>query len=156
MKSLSKLLLQLLRCSSGSALVETTITIPVAIALMAGGVDFGLMFSNQATIEKSLRDATRYLSRVPSSAICGWGLANAKNLAVYGTLSPTAATPSLIPGYDVGDVTLSSPDCSTALPNSIIIQLQANVPNTSIMLSAVGLSNSLTLTASHEEQSIGD
>ena len=42
MRSLFKLLVRLARCSSGSALVEMTVVVPVAISLMAGAVDFGM------------------------------------------------------------------------------------------------------------------
>ena len=61
MRTLFKFLLQLARSSSGSALVEMTIIVPVAISLMAGGVDFGWALSTQATGSKSVRDAARYL-----------------------------------------------------------------------------------------------
>ena len=62
MRSMFKFLLRFASCSSGSALVEMTIVVPVAISLMAGGVDFGLALSTQATGSKSVRDAARYLA----------------------------------------------------------------------------------------------
>ena len=43
-----------------------TIVVPVAISLMAGGVDFGLAFTTQATGSKSVRDAARYLGSLPA------------------------------------------------------------------------------------------
>ena len=77
MKSLIKPLLRFARCTSGNALVEATIVIPMVISLMAGGVDFGLILSTQATAEKSVRAAARYLATVPPAAVCTCGLTNA-------------------------------------------------------------------------------
>ena len=76
MKSPIKFMLRLAGDSTGSALVEMTIVVPVAISMMAGVVDFGMAFATQATGGKSLRDAGRYLSTLPLSAACGWGVAN--------------------------------------------------------------------------------
>ena len=161
MRSLFNLLLRLARCSSGSALVEMTIIVPVAISLMAGGVDFGMALSTQATGSKSVRDAARYLATVPASAVCGWGLTNAQNLAVYGKLNPvTGVDLPLITGWSAtggpnNHVDLLQPtDCTTSFT---IIQLQAEFPYNSIMLSAI-LPNvsTLTLSAEQEERHIGE
>src|SRR5215470_17006838 len=97
MTLLFKLLLRLARCSSGTAALEAALVMPVAILLMAGGVEFGRVYSVASTADKSMRDAARYLARMPcdgglagvctsAAAICGWGLTNAKNLAVYGNV----------------------------------------------------------------------
>jgi hypothetical protein len=167
MRSLFKLLLRLARCSSGSALVEMTIIVPVAISLMAGGVDFGMALSTQATGSKSVRDAARYLASVPASAVCGWGLTNAQNLAVYGKLNPTLnnADPSqndapLITGWTIGTVTRPLPaGCTNPFT---VIQLQATFPYNSIFLSPTlctylnfTCTNPFTLSAQHEEPWIG-
>jgi Flp pilus assembly protein TadG len=162
MTSPLNLLLRLIRCTSGAAALEGALVMPVAISLMAGGVEFGRAYSASSTADKSMRDAARYLARVcdPGStggctgatAVCGWGLTKAKNLAVYGNIAGTG-TP-LIHGWSTSNVTLQQPsDCST-LPT--IIQLKATVPFTSIMLSAVGLSNSITMHVQHEERWIGE
>jgi Flp pilus assembly protein TadG len=167
MTSLFNLLLRLARCTSGTAALEGALVMPVAIALMAGGVEFGRVYSAASTADKSMRDAARYLAHMPcdsgnstgcsaSAAICGWGLTNAKNLAVYGKLTVGAGDHPLIMGWATSNVTLQQPrDCST-LPNPTIIQLKATVPFTAIMLSAVGLSNTITLNVQHEERWIGE
>src|SRR5262245_9687825 len=98
MTALLTLLVRLARCSSAAASVEAAIVMPLAIALMAGGTDFGRAVSVASTADKSMRNAARYLARVPcdsaalgtctsADAICGWGLTNAQNLAVYGKLA---------------------------------------------------------------------
>ena len=101
----------LVRCTSGAAALEAAMVIPVAIVLMAGGVEFGRLFTLYGTAAKSVRDATRYLARVPQANICdNWALNNAKNLAVYGTLDSTNANP-LIPGWAPENVCTSLKPC---------------------------------------------
>jgi len=156
MISLLNLLLRLARCTSGTAALEGALVLPVAISLMAGGIEFGRIFVNYATADESMRSAARYLARVPQGAICGWGLTNAKNLAVYGKLNPSANDVSLIPGWTTGTVTLSSPADCGALADPVIIDLRAAVAFNSLMLSAVGLSNSFTLNVGHQERHIGE
>ena len=156
---------KLLRCTSGTAALEGAIVMPIAIILMAGGVEFGRIFSAYGTAGKSMRDAARYLARVPdsdasgnltSTYICGWGLTNAQNLAVYGKINPTNSDQPLITGWDPSTVTLQSPDCSGTPASPIIIQLQAAVPYSGFMFGAIGLSNNWTLNVKHQERSIGE
>jgi Flp pilus assembly protein TadG len=165
MKSLLNLLLRLARCSRGTAAIEGVIVLPVAISLMAGGVEFGRIYNTASTADKSMRSAARYLARIPcttsaagicsaSTAICGWGLTNAQNLAVYGNIAGQGN--ALITGWTTAKVTLQQPSNCNALPNPVIIQLKADVPFTAIVLSAVGLSNSMTLHVQHEERWIGE
>jgi TadE-like protein len=152
-----RLIRHLLTHQSGAALVEATLVMPIAISLMAGGVEFGQIFLDYGTANKSMRDAARYLARVPSSGVCGWGLTNAQNIAVYGSLSSTG-TP-LISGWQTSTVSLQSPNCgggSPAFSSCSCIHLNAAVPYSGSMLGALGLSNSLTLTVNHEEPYVGE
>jgi hypothetical protein len=119
---------------------------------MAGGVEFGRIYNTASTADKSMRSAARYLARVPASAVCGQGFTNAKNLAVYGQL--TAGTTPLIAGWAPANVKTPT-NCSPTSANPVI-QLKADVPWTAIMLSTVGLSNSMTLHVQHEERWIGE
>src|SRR5262249_41770053 len=174
--SLLKLLLRLARCTSGTATLEGVLVLPVAISLMAGGGGVWGVYSVASTADKSMRDAARYLARMPcdgglagvctqAAAICGWGLTNAKNLAVYGNLAGSGNP--LIQGWSTSNVTLQQPSDCTALPNPAIIQLTATVPFTSIMLPfattalrALGiptsqLPNSITMNVQHQERWIG-
>ncbi len=137
-------------------MVETAITIPIMISLMVGGVDFGMAFSAHATVGKSVRAAGRYLGSLPTTAACSaWAIANAKNLAVFGKLSPGAGDSALISGWqtDGGTDNNVSVDCST--PSIIIVSAKA--PYNTLMLGAVLLDGgTITLSAQHEEQLIGD
>src|SRR5829696_5308912 len=55
--------LHFVRCTSGAAVLEAAVVLPLAIALMVGGVEFGRAIFNYHTVDKSLRNATRYLAR---------------------------------------------------------------------------------------------
>jgi hypothetical protein len=142
---------------------------PLVISLMVGSTDFGRAFAVSSTADKSLRNAARYLARVPcgsgapgsctsaTTTICGWGLTNAKNLAVYGKLTVSAGDQPLIPGWSTSNITLTLPtnNCS-ALLSPTVIRLEATVPFTGLMLGAVGLSNAITMHVQHEERWIGE
>jgi hypothetical protein len=133
--------------------------------LLAGGLEFGQIYSASSTGDKSMRDAARYLARMPcdsglagacthATAICGWGLTNAKNLAVYGNIAGSGDP--LIHGWSTSNVTLQQPSDCTALPNPTIIQLKGTISYTGTLLSAVGLSNAITMHVQHEERYVGD
>jgi len=158
---------ELARCTSGSAMLEGALVVPVAIILMAGGVEFGRVFSAYGTANKSMRNAARYLARVPDKDaggnvtidyICGWGLTNAKDLAMYGKINANPATDTpLISGWtDPNSITLQSPTCGAAPTDPIIVDLRASVTYSGIMFGAVGLSNTWTLSVKHQERSIGE
>jgi Flp pilus assembly protein TadG len=153
MSALATFFRRLFRDTSGAAAIEAVLIMPLAISLMAGGVEFGRVLSAYATADKSIHSAARYLARVPQSAVCSWGLANARNLAVYGLLTPGSASP-LITGWTTGTVTL--PTCDAALVEPVVIDLRAAVPFSVNMLSAIGISNSFTLNVAHQERHIGE
>jgi Flp pilus assembly protein TadG len=121
---------------------------------MAGGVEFGGIYTTASTADDAMRNAARYLARVPITAICDWGLTNAKNLAVYGNIAGTGSP--LITGWATTNITLQQPSDCSALTNPIIIQLRATAPYTGLMLPAVNLSNAITLQVQHEERWIGE
>jgi hypothetical protein len=165
MKPVFKSFLRLAHCTSGSALVEMTLIAPIAIALMAGVVDFAMALANQATAGKSVRDAARYLASLPAVAICpggvaGWGVTNAQNLAVYGTTSPgSPLPPPLIPGWDTSHVQVTwSTGCTNSPPIPFNITVQATFSyNPIIITSLVPGSTSVTaftMSAADEEASI--
>src|SRR5262249_40414463 len=141
MRSLLKLLLQVKRCSSGSALVEATLFVPVTISLMVGVVDFGWGFQTWATANKSVRDAARYLGSLPVSVVenttthvwvglPGWATTNAENLAVYGNTAGSGSP--LVPGWQKSgggtnnNVTVVPPSAGTSPP--YVISVTAKFP----------------------------
>ena len=83
----------LLADTQGAVLAEFAIMAPILVVLGLGAAEIGRAVQHHHTIEKSARDAARYLSRVPAS--CGGGVsaaheATAKNLAWTGYMIGTA------------------------------------------------------------------
>jgi hypothetical protein len=163
MKPVFKFFLRLVHCSSGSTLVEMTLIVPVVISLLAGAVDFSMALATQATGGKSVRDAARYVASLPLAAVCpggvaGWGVSDAKNLAVYGTTSPgNPLPPPLISGWTTSDVDIKwTSGCINSPPTQFNIKVTATFPYTSIILDKlIPIASTYTLYASHEEASIG-
>jgi TadE-like protein len=144
---------RLAKDESGAALVEMTVAAPLLIVLTAGAMAFGQIMLDYATANKSMRDATRFLSRLPAGAVCGWGLNRAKNMAVYG--QETAGTTPLISGWDPSTVSLASPNCSGTPTDPFNVKLQAAIPYSNTILAVIGLGTTFTMSASHEEAHIG-
>jgi len=149
MRSSLKYLLRLARCSSGSALVEMTIVVPVAISLMVGGVDFGLALSTQATAAKSVRDAARYLGSLRASD-CTGQIASAQNLAVYGNFAGTGNP--LVPNWNPS----GGANNNVNITCGATIIVSANIPYTSIMgATFLPIESTYTLRTQHEEPQVG-
>jgi len=149
MRSLVKTSLRLARCSSGNALVEMTIVVPVTISLAAGGVDFGMALTTQATAGKSVRDAARYLGSLRASE-CNDQISNAQNIAVYGNLSGTGT--ALVPNWDANGG--ANNNVNITCGSTIVVS--AKIPYDSIILvSFLPISGTLTLSTQHEEPQLG-
>lgn len=83
----------LLADTEGAVLAEFAILAPVLVMLGFGAAEIGRAVQHHHTIEKSARDAARYLSRVPASCAGGVSAASittAKNLAWTGYVTGTA------------------------------------------------------------------
>jgi Flp pilus assembly protein TadG len=86
----------LLGDTEGAVLVEFAVLAPVLVVLGLGAAEIGRAIQHHHTIEKSARDAARYLSRVPASCAGGVDAADvttAKKLAWTGYA--TGITPLL-------------------------------------------------------------
>jgi Flp pilus assembly protein TadG len=140
-RSLFKFSTRLARCTSGSALVEMTIMAPILISLFAGAVDYGMFLSTQATLDKSVRDAARYLGSLPKNldgSRCpapSWAVTNAQNLVT------TGATNFAI-------------DCTT-YPGTVVVS--ANLAYNSIILARfLPIASTFTLSTQHQERQVGE
>lgn len=145
-------------CTSGTALVEMTIVVPVLLLLMVGIIEVGRAIQDYETADKSMRSAARYLARLPEALICTYGYDNARELAVYGTISPSDGTPPLIAGWDPATVTFSrSPVCGTLPPEggNLVLRIHADVPIPVPMLGAISLPTTVNIRVDHEERHIG-
>ncbi|CAN7382649.1 pilus assembly protein [Phenylobacterium sp. LjRoot225] len=152
---------QFRRDHSGAALVEFTILAPLLISLMCGLAEFGQVLRQYHIMEKGVRDAARYLSRVPANPPCtgiadpNWGtyVAQARNLAVYGVTS--TGTPLFNGWTNTATVSVPDPPClanprvnGADLPR---ITVTATAPYADLgLLSVLGV-GPLTLTVSHEQ-----
>lgn len=145
-----------LGCDRGDVFLETAISIPVLIILMAGLVDFGLAYSDLSTAQKSLRNATRYLSILPHESFCGspsWGLNNARRIAVYGRHDIGPSDRPLIDGWSTSDIALDPASCAASPPG--VIRLEATVRYRGLVWKVLGISSSIDMKASHQERWIG-
>jgi hypothetical protein len=107
----------LARNDDGSALIEGAIVVPVLCVLLFGVYEFSWFFYQQHLISTGLRDAARYIARLPapcSSASFNWPIdqASARNLATTGSISGGAAR---VKGWTAATVRL---DC-TPIDNPI-------------------------------------
>lgn len=84
---------------SGVALVEFALILPVLLVLTFTVIELGRAVYQYNTITKSVRDGVRYLSMQTP----GTGMAEARNLIVYGKPSATGGTP-LVTGLSTSQV----------------------------------------------------
>lgn len=152
-------------CSEkGAALVETTLLLPVILALSAGVLEFSNLFYKKLLIEAGLRDAARYWARCPTIGGFSCSKTIAQNIAVYG--SPGVGTPR-VSGWLPGDVVVDDTTYST--PNPIVsgeplFRGPANIITVHVsttftysgtsLLNYIGIGN-VTLNGAHEERFIG-
>src|SRR5262249_37504376 len=78
-----------LRAKKGAALVEFSLLAPVLIMLMCGMCEFANAMRQYHIMEKGVRDAGRYLARVPMTGctVNGSAITAARNLALTGQVS---------------------------------------------------------------------
>lgn len=152
---------RLRRECKGSALVEFTLVAPLLVSLMCGLAEFGQGLRQYHIMQKGVRDAARYLSRVPVNPPCAggdsgaWGayVAKAQNLAIYGVTTP--GSPLFKSWADTETVAVPAPTC---LPNPRVnaadlpqITVTATAPYVDLgLLSFLGL-GPITLTVSHQQ-----
>jgi Flp pilus assembly protein TadG len=157
----------LLSDERGTAMVEFAIVMPLLIVMGFGAAEFGRAIQHHHVVEKSARDAARYLSRVPADCATGIAAADiltAKRLAMTGYA--TAGTAPILsywgdPATDsTVTVTVGCYDNSAGTfygPVSMpLITVAIALPYQAIgFLNLVGVSP-FSLSASHSQVSIGE
>ena len=161
----------LLTETEGSTVVEFAIMAPVLVLLGLGAAEIGRAVQHHHTVEKSARDAARYLSRVPAS--CSGGIAagyvaTAKNLAWSGYM--TGTTP-LLPYWQNPNANATvtvTVDCfandSGIILNRVnsssndipLITVSINVPYQDIGFTGLLGIAGISLKGSHSQVSIGE
>lgn len=156
------------RDRAGAVLVEFALALPLLLLLLAGGYELGRAMWQHHLVDKGVRDATRFLTRVPNPTDAA-SVALARQLLMTGTLdagAPTivpewAADPTLVQvavqlkTFDNSNGDFRGPNGSTA--NITVVQLTATVKYTGVgLLSFIGLGNGLTYTITQEERHYGE
>lgn len=148
---------------AGAALVEFTLAAPLLILLMCGLAEFANAMRQYHIMEKGVRDAARYVARVPMTgcAVNAAATTTARNLALTGTM---AGGQFLLPTWnDPGTVTVQIASC---LDNSsgayrghaqmATVEVTANAPYVDLgLLTVIGL-DPITLEVSHQQLWIGE
>jgi len=146
----------------GVAAVEAALAFPFLLALMAGLFECGSVFYNFELMQTGVRDAGRYLSRVPD---LGAAEENAKRLAVTGSIASGQA--ARVDWWTPGQIQISYRtienlrDATTGLRNYragdtlTIVRVSTSVPYEGMgLLAAIGL-GPIQINAAHEERYVG-
>ncbi len=106
----------------GTAAVEFAMVLPLLLVLLFAGIEIGRLLTDFHAVSKSVRDATRYLTRVgmtcPGAAASTGPLANyidnagdatiARNLAMTGTVDTPTVTADYLLSYWTNTTTVST------------------------------------------------
>jgi Flp pilus assembly protein TadG len=140
------------RCTTGTALLETIIVLPLLLIVMIGVVDYSWSLSMQATASKSMRGAARYLSLLPGAAACStWAKVYAQNLAVYGNVLGSG-TP-LVPGWTADDTHVPiTDDCAATSNCPTYFQVSGSIPLSTVIAALIPVPVTLTLSSQHYER----
>ncbi len=167
---------RLWRARGGIAAVELALILPLFAILLFGTIEVGRMLFDYQAASKSVRDATRYLTRIDPVALglaCPTTINNtaapvieAKNLALRGTID--TSKPFLLPYWTDTDpnsvsVTVSCVDNTGATYQGFFTGVQ-QIPNITVTATVpmplmngwlLGLGDTLTFTISHKEVHFG-
>ena len=167
-------LARLRRARDGIAAVEFAIVLPLLVLMLFGTIEIGRILFDYQAASKSVRDATRYLTRIDAGLL---GLAcpgtingaaaaviEAKNLAMRGTVD--TSKPFLL-GYwtdpNSVSVTVSCIDNSGAIYQGFYADV-TEIPNITVSATVslplmngwlLGLADTLSFTISHKEAHFG-
>jgi len=155
--------LRFIKDRDGAAVVEFALLAPLLIFLMCGMAEFANAMRQYHVMEKGVRDAGRYLARVPMTGctVSGTATTAAQNLAITGRTSGGTA---LLPNWtNVSSVAVSVAQCvnnsSAAYRGHAempVIQVQAAAPYADLgLLTILGI-GSINLEATHQQLWIGE
>ncbi len=166
---------RLWKARGGVAAVEFVLILPLLALMLFGTIEIGRILFDFHAASKTVRDATRYLTRIDAVALglaCPAGtvnnaaaeVTNAKNLALRGSID---ITEDYLLGYWTDPnsvvVTVSCLDNGAdtylgfyaGVPWIPSITVSATVPIPLLMGGLLGLGDTLTFTVSHEEVHFG-
>ncbi len=165
------------KARSGASMVEFGLALPIFVFLLLGVADVGRAIHHYHIINKALRDATRYLGRVPVTCpAVGTAAGSVDNVGNQTTATNLAMTGSLIGGANLIDywtdpttitvdvdcldnsaaANLCGAEACAGNPILPVVRMRADVVYQDLgFLSVFGLGQ-LTFNADHEEVSIPD
>ncbi len=157
------ILIRFLKARRGAALVEFSLLAPILISLMCGLAEFSNAMRQYHIMEKGVRDAGRYLTRVPMTgcAVNAGAIDIARNLALTGHTS--GGTNLLDNWTDPNSVTVTIAQCVANSPRIYrghdqmpVIEVTADAPYQDLgMLSVIGL-GPIQLEVRHQQLWIGE
>lgn len=147
----------------GAALVEFSLVAPLLIFLMCGLAEFAMVMRQYHIMEKGVRDAGRYLARVPMTGctLNGAAVTQAQNLALTGR---TDSGSLLLPTWtDTNTVAVTVAQCFDNSGGTYrgrddmpVIEVTAEAPYADIgLLSVIGIGD-IDLEVSHQQLWIGE
>lgn len=147
----------------GAALVEFSLVAPLLIFLMCGLAEFANVMRQYHIMEKGVRDAGRYLARMPMAGctLNGAAVAQAQNLALTGR---TTGGSYLLPSWtDASTITVAVVQCVDNSSGAYrgrddmpVIEVTADAPYADLgLLSVIGIGD-IDLEASHQQLWIGE
>jgi Flp pilus assembly pilin Flp len=142
---------QFARNESGASLIEVTLVLPLALALMGGIAVFGDALRAYHQADKSVRSAARYLARIPSqAAIDAWAFDRAEKLALQGSLEADSETPHLVKAWvEPGVIALAQ----EADAENIILRADVDYP---VLIQWFDLPWTVSYSVRHQEPRIGE
>lgn len=159
----------LLRDRRGTSIIEMTLLTPLLISLGLGIAESGRAFQHHHVMNKAMRDAARFLARVPVTCASGAttgtvdnaaDVTMAKNLALNG--APAGGTPRVSYWTDPASITVqvdcfdNSAGTYRGQPGIPLITVSASVAYNDLgFLDALGLST-WTFTARHQQLHVGE
>ncbi|MGH6852284.1 MAG: TadE/TadG family type IV pilus assembly protein [Methylocella sp.] len=163
---MASLLKKLISDDRGAAIVEAAVTFPVLLTLGLGVFEFSNAFYDHQEITTGVRDAARYMARVPGSCADATAVSNATNLAVNGAIAGGTPRVSGWTGVAIGCATVANPLVAGERtyrggdPNNnyaiTIVTVTASVPYQGFGLLSYRRLTPPTFTLAHSERSIGD
>lgn len=160
---MNRLLPRFIQGRDGAALVEFSLLAPVLILLMCGLAEFANALRQYHIMEKGVRDAGRYLTRVPMTGctINAGAITTAQTLVLTGRIAGGAFL--LDDWTDLNTVTVTVADCVANNPRVYrghdqmpVIEVTASAPYQDLgLLDVIGL-GPLNLEVSYQQLWIGN
>ncbi|WP_448207806.1 TadE/TadG family type IV pilus assembly protein [Azospirillum sp. sgz302134] len=151
---------RLFRDRRGSAMLEAAIVLPLLTSLTFGLIEMGRALQHQHIMSKSVRDAARYLARVPLSCPAtgdaNWAAARstAQTLALTGQVD---GTKPLVSYWTAGSFTIGTPTCQTLSGRPVqVMSVTGSVDYQSLGFLALLNIQAFKIQAAHQEMHIGE